>query len=303
MLRMMQGATNVLQLYGIHKKGDEITIITEFLPMALTAERVKDPQEGLRIMGDIVHGLQEIHAKGYVHRDLKPNNIMLSETGVAKIIDLGLMERANEADRWAGTQGYVNARSPKNAHFASDVFSLGATFHKLLFGTSLGEDRKKQQDMFNKFVRYVQGMPESLERQYYALVLSCLVFDERKRPTTQQLLSDIARLREGDSMSAKALPSSNKTTQPEDGQYIVVEVPTGYHNEVKNHKVHYCPNYKCVRKLAIHRIEKYWYNSQIEWDDSDKEELEALGEADLFNEALAITEKLIALEREHDYGK
>lgn len=302
MLKLMQGATNVLQLYDVHRKDGQITIITEFLPMPLTAEMVKDPQDGLRIMGEIAHGLQEIHAKGYVHRDLKPNNIMLTETGVAKIIDLGLMERANKADGWAGTPGYANMRSPKNATFASDIFSLGATFHKLLFGISLGENKKTQQEKFNKFVKHVQGMPDSLERQYHALVLSCLVFDETKRPTTQQLLKEIARLRSGETVSAKALPASHKTTKTEEAQYIVVEAPLGYNNNIDDHEVHYCPNYKCVRKLVINRIEDYLNDDdRIEWE-IDENDLQTLDENDLFDAALGLTENLKVLDRSDDYG-
>lgn len=301
MLKLMQGATNVLQIYDVHRKDGQITIITEFLPMSLTAEMVKDPQDGLRIMGEIAHGLQEIHAKGYVHRDLKPNNIMLTETGVAKIIDLGLMERTNKADGWAGTRGYVNARSLKNASFASDIFSLGATFHKLLFGTSFGEDKKKQQDVFNKFVKHVQGMPESLERQYHALVLSCLVFDETKRPTIQQLLKEIARLRSGEVVSAKSLPVSHKTTQFEDAQYIVVEAPLGYNNNIDDHETHYCPSYNCVRKLVINRIANHLNDSRIEWE-IDENELQTLDENELFDAALELSKNLIDLNRSDDYG-
>lgn len=301
MLKLMQGATNVLQLYDVHRKDGQITIITEFLPMPLTAEMVKDPQDGLRIMGEIAHGLQEIHAKGYVHRDLKPNNIMLTETGVAKIIDLGLMERANKADGWAGTPGYANIRSPKNATFASDIFSLGATFHKLLFGTSLGENKKTQQEKFNRFVKHVQGMPDSLERQYYALILSCLVFDETKRPTTQQLLKEIARLRSGEIVSAKALPASHITTKTEEAQYIIVEISTGYHNEVDDHEVHYCPNYNSFRKIVINRIANYLDDDKIEWS-IDEHELQELDEDDLIGQAIALTENLIQLNRDGDYG-
>lgn len=105
---------------------------------------------GRLAVGDAVHialgvarALEHAHARCIVHRDIKPDNILLTRSGVAKLTDLGLAKRLDEASHLTatrqafGTTPYMPYEQAINAKFAdgrSDIYALGATLYHLLTG-------------------------------------------------------------------------------------------------------------------------------------------------------------------------
>ena len=102
-------------------------------------------EEGVQICRQLLEGIKAIHTVGIIHRDIKPNNVMLERSGpeiCATIMDFGLA-RLNEPDASvsrtgvvAGTPGYLapellRGASPSNA---SDLYALGVVLHQVLTG-------------------------------------------------------------------------------------------------------------------------------------------------------------------------
>lgn len=96
----------------------------------------------LQIASALLHTSQQ----GVVHRDIKPSNIIITPSGRAKLVDLGLARKENKADAEAdltlagttlGTFDYISpeqARDPRTADVRSDIYSLGCTLYHMLTG-------------------------------------------------------------------------------------------------------------------------------------------------------------------------
>lgn len=99
--------------------------------------------EATQVILDVALALEELHHRGYVHRDVKPGNILIAEDGRAKLADLGVAKKLDKTleltlfDQGIGTPFYMPWEQSLNASLVdprSDLFSLGATFYHLVTG-------------------------------------------------------------------------------------------------------------------------------------------------------------------------
>jgi eukaryotic-like serine/threonine-protein kinase len=99
--------------------------------------------DAVHIALDVARGLEHAHSRNVIHRDIKPDNILLAKTGVAKLSDLGLAKRVDEASHLTATrQGfgttaympYEQAVNARKADGRSDIYALGATLYHLVTG-------------------------------------------------------------------------------------------------------------------------------------------------------------------------
>ncbi len=113
---------------------------------AMLEQRQKLPVgESIRYILQVAAGLEHASSRGVVHRDVKPSNIIITPTGRAKLVDMGLarnMERKSEGDLTQsgvtlGTFDYISpeqALEPRDADSRSDIYSLGCTLYHMLTG-------------------------------------------------------------------------------------------------------------------------------------------------------------------------
>ncbi|MEH1100251.1 serine/threonine-protein kinase [Micromonospora sp. CPCC 205561] len=154
--------------------------------------------EAVRTAGQIAAALAAAHRIGVVHRDVKPGNVMLTETG-AKVLDFGIAALAGPHHPLAGQTGELLMGTP--AYFApermrpgppnpaSDVYALGALLYRTLTGRAPLSVRSWE-DALEVHAGHppvppprVAGLPADVAE----LTLACLATDPARRPTAAQL--------------------------------------------------------------------------------------------------------------------
>jgi len=164
-------------------------------------------EQKARLLREVARGLAVAHQRGLVHRDLKPDNIMVGPDMRPRILDFGLALSLEEAGRlgggFAGTPLYVSPEQARRGALASssDVFSLGAVMFKVLTGRtayaggSAGEVLEKIASQPPPFLREVAiGVPEDLQ----AICLACMASDPAERPTAEGVAVELGRFLVGE---------------------------------------------------------------------------------------------------------
>jgi serine/threonine protein kinase len=115
----------------------------ESLGQRLEREGKIPEEESVQIIAKAAEGLQEAHNNGMIHRDIKPDNIMVTRDGQVKIADLGLVKETEQdmnltrTGRGLGTPHFMSPeqfRNAKNADVRCDIYSLGATLYMMVTG-------------------------------------------------------------------------------------------------------------------------------------------------------------------------
>lgn len=134
---------NVLKIYDVHTEGDVHAIVMELLVGEsvldlLQREGQVDPVDALRIVRQGAAGLEAAHAKGIIHRDVKPQNLVIMPDGTVKLVDFGLATATDDDSKTIriGTPHYMSPEvcEARSVEPKSDVYSLGITLYHLLVG-------------------------------------------------------------------------------------------------------------------------------------------------------------------------
>jgi eukaryotic-like serine/threonine-protein kinase len=124
-----------------------------------------------RIMIGLANGLAAAHAKGLIHRDVKPANILLMRDGSPKIVDFGIVKDIGTLKgflvngRRVGTAAYASPEQclGKRLSESTDMYSLGATFYHMVCGRPPFEG-KSTTEVMKKHVRALPVPPADLIR-------------------------------------------------------------------------------------------------------------------------------------------
>jgi eukaryotic-like serine/threonine-protein kinase len=164
--------------------------------------------DAVHIALDVARALEHAHSRNVIHRDIKPDNILIARSGVSKLADLGLAKRMDEASHLTATrQGfgtsfympYEQALNAKHTDGRSDIYALGATLYHLVTGEVpfRGENHlevveKKERGEFQPASEINPAVPRILD-QILARMLARQPWDRYQ--TASELIVDMERSR------------------------------------------------------------------------------------------------------------
>ncbi|MGE5342924.1 MAG: two-component regulator propeller domain-containing protein [Candidatus Omnitrophota bacterium] len=205
---------NIIKIIERGQSKNNLFIAMELLQGKTLTQKITDEKrlemgEAIHIMRQVSDALAKIHSKNIIHRDIKPDNIMLVTQGedhnFVKILDFGLAKtqyqtRLTQTGVVMGTICYMAPEQicGKGSMSSSDIYSLGIIFYEMLSGekpflgeTTIDTMRRIMDSDPIEIERYRPDVPPMLS----TLIMNMLEKDREKRPSVLQILDVLANLK------------------------------------------------------------------------------------------------------------
>ncbi|HEY6387263.1 MAG TPA: protein kinase [Candidatus Acidoferrum sp.] len=187
---------NVIRIFDLGQAEGIKFITMEYiegqdLQSVLRQKKKLAPAEAANIMVQVCRALDAAHSEGVIHRDLKPQNIMLDQSGRAYVMDFGiarstLVPGMTQTGQLIGTPDYMSPEQAKGQVLdqRSDLFSVGIIFYELLSGevpfnadTTMGKLWKRTSEP----ARPLAELDKTIPQPFSEIVRKCLEADPEKR--------------------------------------------------------------------------------------------------------------------------
>jgi serine/threonine-protein kinase len=148
-----------------------------------------DPLAAIHVFIEACKGLSSLHGLGFIHCDLKPNNILVGANGAVKVIDFGQAAKAGTVkERVQGTPDFISPEQVKREPVTArtDVFNFGATMYHALAGQSIPTlftvKRGDNSFLVDERIQSPRDVNTAVPEQLSNLVMECVRTNPAKRP-------------------------------------------------------------------------------------------------------------------------
>lgn len=222
---------NILPVYEVGRLEGRLYFTMEFIRGAgfdkLMQEATIDRRRGIEILRDVARALDHAHAKGIIHRDVKPTNIMITGDGHVFLMDFGLARTFRETGKLTQTgfvMGTPNYMSPEqcrgereNLDGRSDIFGLGVVMYEFFTGKT-PFDHESVLDVLMAVLKaeiVPPGMMQpDLENDLDTICMKALRKERDQRYNTAgEMADDLDRWLKGESVQARPETGIEKITR------------------------------------------------------------------------------------------
>ena len=211
---------NIVNVYDVGEDNGIYYIVMELVEGITLKEYIQKkgrflPEEAIDFSIQIAQGLEVAHQNHTIHRDIKPQNIIVSKNGGIKVTDFGIARAASSNTMTANAMGSVHYISPEQARGGfsderSDIYSLGITMYEMVTGHVPFEGENNvavalmhiQGEMVSPR-EYYPDIPTSLEK----IILKCTQKKaERRYLTASALIADLKRVQANPDIDCVVVP-------------------------------------------------------------------------------------------------
>ncbi len=197
--------SNIVNVYDVGEENGIYYIVMELVEGITLKKYIEKKarlsyKEAVSIAIQVSMGIEAAHHNHIIHRDIKPQNIIISKDGKVKVTDFGIAKAATSNTITSNVMGSVHYTSPEQARGGysdekSDIYSLGITMFEMLTGrvpfngeTTVAIAIKHIQEEMPSPKEYVPEIPASVE----AIVLKCCQKSpDRRYQNMQELVADL----------------------------------------------------------------------------------------------------------------
>lgn len=192
------GHPNVLPIIDADIYDDQIVIVSEYAEGGSLDDRLKfegglSVEQALEITVGILNGLEYLHDKRIIHRDIKPQNVLL-QGNIPRLADFGIsraMQSTIVSAAIAGTDAYMSPESfdgKRNAR--TDIWSVGVVLYQLLNGNLPFPQSHPSERMFAILTKEYEPLPDRLPSVLHRIVGEALAKDPADRYQTAREMGD-----------------------------------------------------------------------------------------------------------------
>ena len=219
---------NIVNVYDVGEDNGVYYIVMELVEGITLKEYIQkhgriEPKEAIDFAIQIAQGVQAAHEHHTIHRDIKPQNIILANNGTLKVTDFGIAKAASSSTTTTNAMGSVHYISPEQARGGfsderSDIYSLGITLYEMLTGHVPFEGENNvaialmhiQSEMVSPR-EYYPDIPTSLEK----IIRKCTQKKpERRYLTANALIADLYRVKENPNIDCIVVPKQTVPSSP-----------------------------------------------------------------------------------------
>ncbi len=236
---------NIVRALDYGAAGDTPYLVMEFVEGESLGQRIErtgriPEAEAIRIIAQVAQGLHRAHKQNLVHRDVKPDNILVTRDGVAKLADLGLVKETDtdlnltKTGRGLGTPHFMapeQFRNAKSADARCDIYSLGATLYMMVTGElpfrSNGPLEAWMKKVQNDLTPPRKLVPALSERVDWAIRRAMAAQADHRPASCREFVEDLT------GHSTRRVPTTESYTAVGELWYLVYQDDTGERHTVK----------------------------------------------------------------------